>query len=130
MPTDGNAFGFSPAIPSSVAQTKMPEFPADFRCRHWATSSKFVNVFLERITPTGCPVQCATPSFQVQVSGLQLTLVKSGSPRAFQPGAVPSTNALGGAAGSSTPPVTTETANNKHDPTVPPMAPARMRSPL
>ena len=47
-----------------------------------------MNGFFVRITPTGLPVQWVTPSFQVQVSGSQLTAVKSSSPSARQPGPV------------------------------------------
>ena len=95
MPPGGSEFGFRPVRAFSGAQTKMPEFPPDLRCRHWATSSKFVTGCFVRVTPTGVPVQWATPSFQVQVSGSQLTFVKSSSPSARHPGPVPSMKALG-----------------------------------
>ena len=68
----------------------MPEFPPERRCRHSATSSKFGHGFFVRVTPTGWPVQCTTPSFQVQVSGSQLTFAKSSSRALRQPGPVPS----------------------------------------
>jgi hypothetical protein len=47
----------------------------------------------ERNTPIGFPVQCATPSFHVQVSASQLPFSKSASPKVFQPGPMPSINA-------------------------------------
>ena len=83
-------FGFRSLSALSGAQTKIPELPPDWRCRHWATSSKFVTGFFVRVTPTGCPVQCATPSFQVQVSASRLTLAKSSWPELAppRPGAV------------------------------------------
>ena len=95
----------------------MPELPADLRCRHCATSSKLVTGFLVRITPTGWPVQCTTPSFQLQVSGSQLTLTKSSSPSALQPGPLPSMKALTGAAGSSAKPRTASTVRHPPIPT-------------
>src|SRR5262245_48319823 len=79
----------------------MPEFPPDLRCRHSATSSKLLSGFRVRVTPTGRPVQCTSPSFQLHVSALQLTFVKSCSPSALQPGPVPSRNAREASAGSS-----------------------------
>src|SRR5262245_43803668 len=80
---------------------KIPEFPPDFLCCHCATSSKFLKVFLVRITPIGFPVQYACPSSHLQVSGSQFTLVKSSPPNDLQPGPSPSMNALRGFIGSS-----------------------------
>src|SRR5262245_52833404 len=97
---EGSWFGLRPLSDSSDVQTKTPELPAFFSCRHCSTSSKLVYFFWERQTPMGLPVQCTEPSFlNVQVSLSQLTLTKSSPPSAFQPGPVPSMNALGGAAG-------------------------------
>src|SRR5690349_16704808 len=97
----GSLPGASPSSDVGCVHTKMPELPADFKCCHWATSSKLVYCFCERMTPTGWPVQCATPPVHDQVSGLQFTFLKSLSPSCTQPGPVPSTNALGRLAGSS-----------------------------
>src|SRR5437899_1156279 len=47
------------------------------------------------MTPVGLPVQLMIPSLNDQVSLSQLTFTKSASPRAFQPGPLPSMNALG-----------------------------------
>src|SRR4051794_27059441 len=105
MPPRGSLPGSRSFNASSLAQTKKPEFPPERRCRHWATSSKLVNGFLVRVTPTGVPLQCTTPSSQVQVSGSPLTVTKSSSPSAFQPGPVPSRNALGRPAVSSPEPI-------------------------
>src|SRR5262249_43877046 len=67
--------------------------------RHSSTSSKLVCCFLTRQTPTGVPVQLTEPSLKVQVSLSQLTFSKSSGPSSFQPGPLPSMNALGRAAG-------------------------------
>src|SRR4051812_4899437 len=88
-------FGLSPVNASSEAHKKMPELPPDLRCCHWATISKFLYGLTDRITPTGFPVQWTKPSFQVQVSGSQLTFWKSFSVRSTQPGPSPSMNAFG-----------------------------------
>src|SRR5947208_534237 len=94
----GSWFRFSASSDSLGDQTKMPELPALFSCRHSATSSKLVQGFLERHTPMGRPVQRSEPSFfQVQVSLSQLTLTKSSPPSAFQSGPLPSMNAFGSA---------------------------------
>ena len=81
---------------SGIAQRNTPEFPACFRWRHCTTSSRFVTIFLLRITPTGLPVHLMRPLFSnVHVSGLQLTAAKSSSVIARQPGPVPLMKALG-----------------------------------
>ena len=90
MPPLGSESGLMPSSAFSGAHTKIPEFPPERRCLHSATSSKLVTGFFVRITPTGMPVQWITPSFHVQVSGSQLTSVKSSSTSSFQPGPVPS----------------------------------------
>src|SRR4051794_16233473 len=84
---------------ASGAQTNTPELPDLLLWRHSSTSSKLVCCFLTRQTPTGVPVQLTEPSLKVQVSLSQLTFSKSSGPSSFQPGPLPSMNALGRAAG-------------------------------
>jgi hypothetical protein len=38
----GKLPGFRPSSDFSCVQTNTPELPADFMCRHWIDSSKFV----------------------------------------------------------------------------------------
>src|SRR4051812_1344647 len=73
----------------------MPELPPDLSICHWATNSKLVYCFSERITPVGLPVQWRISSFQLHVSFAQLALVKSDSPSLCQPRPLPSIKALG-----------------------------------
>src|SRR6266511_426352 len=80
---------------SGVAQQKIPELPPLRRCRHCATNSKLVTIFVERVTPTGLPVQNVIPFVHVHVFVSQLTLMKSSLPNARQPVPVPSMKALG-----------------------------------
>src|SRR5436190_21916761 len=91
---------FRPLRASSGTQTKMPELPAYFKWRHWATSSKFATCVLVRMTPTGLPVQWTSPPFHVQVLSSQLTLTKSSPVSCFQPRLSPSIKAFGAAGGS------------------------------
>ena len=91
----------------------MPELPPDFRCRHSATSSKFDTGSLVRRTPTGWPVQRTRSPFHVQVSCSSLTWAKSSSSRGFQPGPLPSRNALGGAGPSSVRPQRAANVNTR-----------------
>jgi len=59
------------------------------------TNSKLVTDFVVRITPTGWPLQMIIPLVQFQVSGAQLTFMKSALVKSRQPGPVPSINAFG-----------------------------------
>ncbi len=95
MPVRGSEFGLRRLRASCGTQTKVPELPPERRCRHSRTSSKLVNTCWVRMTPTGLPVQIRRSSFQVHVSGLQLTLMKSCSPSGRHPCPLPSMNARG-----------------------------------
>ena len=82
-------------IATSLAQTNTPELPPDFIWRHCSTSSKFVTVSSDRVTPTGSPVHLIRSPSMDQVFEEQLTLVKSLSVSMRQPGPEPSIKALG-----------------------------------
>ena len=101
MPPGGSWPGLRFVNASSLVQTKIPELPPALRCRHCATSSKFVICLVERVTPTGVPLQETAPSFHVQVSGSPFTMTKSASPSDLQPKPVPSITAFGKPTGSS-----------------------------
>src|SRR6059036_1098277 len=93
-----------------AAGTQMP---------HSTSSSKLVTVRCVRITPIGWPVQLRRSFFQVQVSGSQLTLVKSSCASGRQPGSVPSTNALGRPGGCCPKPGRKQSAGSRTSPVKP-----------
>src|SRR5690349_9030272 len=95
MPPGGSRPGGRSSMASGLAQTKTPEFPPALKRRHSTASSRFVKVVKGRMTPTGLPVQRTPSVVQVQVSGAQLTLVKSPEESVRQPRPCPSMNALG-----------------------------------